>query len=216
MTWAGISSLSPWVWLWDSSSSPVFSRPLHTACCSPFSEGHPRGTTSRSCIVLAVPARVLPLLLPAAGPPCRQVPGHLLYPEDGRQPGTEALCREKTGGAHITLRSLLPPSKDWESLRPHKPHQRGARPQASTQTCRATGTGPGEGGDNFTPWATTQAGLCHVAVPRQVAWPPSKDMDSWIAQKLSTAQGRPENSSHRYFSHCPGQELCRGWEGRAG
>lgn len=149
MTWAGISPLSPWVWLWDSSSSPVFSCPLHTACCSPLSEGHSRGTTP----FVSQPVCCL-CFFSFWFPTRRQVLGHLLYPEDGRQPGAEALCREKTGGAHVTPRSLLP-------------------------------------------------GLCHVAGPHQAAWPPRKaGAPLRRAQKLSTARGCPENSSHRYFSPC--------------
>lgn len=103
MTRAEISPLSPWDWLWDSSSTPVFACALHAACCSPLSEGHPRGTTP----FVSQPVCCL-CFSPPWFPTCRQVLGHLLYPEDGRQPGAEALCREKTGGAHITPRSLLP------------------------------------------------------------------------------------------------------------
>lgn len=37
-----------------------------------------------------------------------QVLGHLLYPEDGCQPGAETLCKKKTGQFHITQCSFIP------------------------------------------------------------------------------------------------------------
>lgn len=46
-------------------------------------------------------------LLPHTVPLCRSW-GHLLYSEDGCQPGAETLCRKKTGRSHISVCSHIP------------------------------------------------------------------------------------------------------------
>lgn len=65
-----------------------------------------RAVTSHSCTMLGAPLSCTSSSFPPGSPV--QVLGHLLYPEDGCQPGAETLCRNKTEGSHITLCSLIP------------------------------------------------------------------------------------------------------------
>lgn len=86
------------------------SSPEDTLCLCPSEKGLQQGQQLHTAVT------ALGDLTPCTASPSSprgspmQVLGHLLYPEDGCQPGAETLCRKKTGGSHITPCSLNPAS----------------------------------------------------------------------------------------------------------